>query len=262
MARGRLRMYLGAAPVVGKTYEMLLEGHRQRAQGVDCMIGFVEPHGRRATEALVEGLEVVPRREVPYRGGMLPEMDLDAVLARHPQLALIDELAHTNAPGSRHLKRWQDIEELLVAGIDVMTTLNIQHLESLGDVLTGMTGVRQRETVTRSGGAPRNAAWHRFGCARGERREGRAISVAASTASRCELAVAVPSDGLDVGLVANCDGCLGNPAISARLVQRLVGLSPGDRPDFRGGGPLPRVGGGDCLGGSGGLLLHHAAAFV
>ena len=104
MARGRLRVYLGAAPGVGKTYEMLLEGHRRLEQGVDCVIGFVEPHGRRATETLVEGLEVVPRREVPYRGGMLPEMDLDAVLARHPQLALIDELAQVAelklAPGS------------------------------------------------------------------------------------------------------------------------------------------------------------------
>ena len=147
MAQGRLRVYLGAAPGVGKTYEMLLEGHRQREQGVDCVIGFIEPHGRRATQALAEGLEVVPRRLEPYRGGVLPEMDVDAVLARHPQLALIDELAHTNAPGSRNKKRWEDVEELLDAGIDVITTLNIQHLESLGDVLTEMTGVQQRETV-------------------------------------------------------------------------------------------------------------------
>ncbi|HXY66643.1 MAG TPA: DUF4118 domain-containing protein [Mycobacterium sp.] len=147
MARGRLRVYLGAAPGVGKTYEMLLEGHRQRRQGVDCVIGFVEPHGRRATQDLVEGLEVVPRRYVPHRGGVLPEMDVDAVLARRPQLALVDELAHTNAPGSRSPKRWQDVQQLLDAGIDVLTTLNIQHLESLGDVLTEMTGVEQRETV-------------------------------------------------------------------------------------------------------------------
>jgi len=147
MARGRLRVYLGAAPGVGKTYEMLLEGHRQRRQGVDCVIGFVEPHGRQATQALVEGLEVVPRRQVPYRGGVLPEMDVDAVLVRRPQLALVDELAHTNAPGSRNKKRWEDVEELLDAGIDVITTLNIQHLESLGDVMTDITGVRQRETV-------------------------------------------------------------------------------------------------------------------
>ncbi len=147
MARGRLRVYLGAAPGVGKTYEMLLEGHRQRRQGVDCVIGFVEPHGRRATQELVDGLEVMPRRYVRHRGGVLPEMDVDAVLARRPQLTLVDELAHTNAPGSRNPKRWQDVQELLEAGIDVLTTLNIQHLESLGDVLTEMTGVEQRETV-------------------------------------------------------------------------------------------------------------------
>jgi two-component system sensor histidine kinase KdpD len=147
MPRGRLRVYLGAAPGVGKTYEMLLEGHRQRRQGVDCVIGFIEPHGRRATQELVDGLEVVRRRYVRHRGGVLPEMDVDAVLARRPQLALVDELAHTNAPGSRNPKRWQDVQEVLDAGIDVLTTLNIQHLESLGDVLTEMTGVQQRETV-------------------------------------------------------------------------------------------------------------------
>ncbi len=140
-------MYLGAAPGVGKTYEMLLEGHRRRKQGVDCVVGFVEPHGRRATQDLVEGLEVVPRRYVRHRGGVLPEMDVGAVLARRPQLALVDELAHTNAPGSPSPKRWQDVQQLLDAGIDVLTTLNVQHLESLGDVLTEMTGVQQRETV-------------------------------------------------------------------------------------------------------------------
>ncbi|MGO9655717.1 histidine kinase, partial [Mycobacterium sp.] len=128
MTRGRLRVYLGAAPGVGKTYEMLLEGRRQRRQGVDCAIGFVEPHGRRATQELIDGLELVPRRYVEYRGGVLPEMDSAAVLARRPQLALVDELAHTNAPGSRNPKRWQDVQELLDAGIDVITTLNIQHL--------------------------------------------------------------------------------------------------------------------------------------
>jgi two-component system, OmpR family, sensor histidine kinase KdpD len=132
MQRGKLRVYLGAAPGVGKTYEMLLEGHRQRRQGVDCVIGFIEPHGRRATQKLVAGLEMVSRRYARHRGGVLPEMDVDAVLARRPQLALVDELAHTNAPGSRNPKRWQDVQELLDAGIDVLTTLNIQHLESLG----------------------------------------------------------------------------------------------------------------------------------
>ncbi|HMK63657.1 MAG TPA: DUF4118 domain-containing protein, partial [Acidimicrobiales bacterium] len=147
MPRGRLRIYLGAAPGVGKTYAMLLEGHRRVSQGDDCVVGFVEPHGRRATAALVEGLEVVPRRIVRYRGGTLEEIDVDAVLARHPRVALVDELAHTNAPGLHHSKRWQDVDELLDAGIDVVTTLNIQHLESLNDATAEMTGVRQRETL-------------------------------------------------------------------------------------------------------------------
>ena len=147
MARGRLRVYLGAAPGVGKTYEMLAEGHRRVSQGTDCVIGFVEPHGRRAIAAMAEGLEVVPRRRVAHRGGESLEMDIDAILARRPQVALVDELAHTNAAGSRHPKRWQDVEELLDAGIDVVSTLNVQHLESLNDVVAQMTGVRQRETV-------------------------------------------------------------------------------------------------------------------
>jgi two-component system sensor histidine kinase KdpD len=147
MARGRLRIYFGAAPGVGKTYEMLAEGHRRIRQGADCVIGFVEPHGRRAIAVMTEGLEVVPRRRVAHRGGELSEMDLDAVLARRPQVALVDELAHTNATGSRHPKRWQDVEELLEAGIDVVSTLNVQQLESLNDVVAQMTGVRQRETV-------------------------------------------------------------------------------------------------------------------
>jgi two-component system, OmpR family, sensor histidine kinase KdpD len=147
MARGRLRVYLGAAPGVGKTYEMLAEGHGRVSQGTDCVIGFVEPHGRRAIAAMAEGLEVVPRRRVAQRGGESSEMDIDAILARRPQVALIDELAHTNATGSRHPKRWQDVEELLEAGIDVVSTLNVQHLESLNDVSAQMTGVRQRETV-------------------------------------------------------------------------------------------------------------------
>ncbi|WP_165497184.1 universal stress protein [Rhodococcus sp. ABRD24] len=147
MARGRLRIYLGAAPGVGKTYEMLREGHRRADQGANCVIGVVEPHGRRATAAMAEGLPTVPRRCVSYRGLEQSEMDLDAVLARRPQVVLVDELAHSNAPGSRHLKRWEDVEELLEAGIDVVTTLNVQHLESLGDVVAQVTGVRQRESV-------------------------------------------------------------------------------------------------------------------
>ncbi|MFF5703962.1 DUF4118 domain-containing protein [Streptomyces sp. NPDC012794] len=147
MARGILRIHLGAAPGVGKTYAMLAEGHRRVERGTDCVVGFVEHHGRPRTEAMLHGLEQVPRRELSHRGAAFTEMDVDAVLARRPAVALVDELAHTNVPGSRNGKRWQDVEELLRAGIDVVTTVNIQHLESLGDVVETITGVRQRETV-------------------------------------------------------------------------------------------------------------------
>nr|WP_095875178.1 sensor histidine kinase KdpD [Streptomyces sp. TLI_235] len=147
MARGRLRIYLGAAPGVGKTYAMLGEAHRRAARGTDVVIALVEDHGRARTAELVAGLETVPRRPVEYRGARFTEMDLDAVLARRPEVALVDELAHTNVPGGRHAKRWEDVEVLLAAGIDVVSTVNIQHLESLGDVVEGITGVRQRETV-------------------------------------------------------------------------------------------------------------------
>ncbi|WP_329564236.1 sensor histidine kinase KdpD [Kitasatospora sp. NBC_01266] len=147
MARGRLRIYLGAAPGVGKTYAMLCEAHRRLGRGTDVVIGFVEHHNRSNTAELLHGLEAVPRRVMEHRGAEFTELDLDAVLARRPQVALIDELAHTNVPGCRNAKRWQDVEELLAAGIDVISTVNIQHLESLGDVVEGITGVRQRETV-------------------------------------------------------------------------------------------------------------------
>jgi two-component system sensor histidine kinase KdpD len=145
--RGRLKIFLGAAPGVGKTWEMLSEGHQRREAGIDVVVGVVETHGRRETGALVEGHEVVPRRRVDHCGHSLGEMDIDAILERHPQLALLDELAHTNAPGSRHPKRYQDVEELLDAGIDVYSTLNIQHVESLNDVVASFTRVRVRETV-------------------------------------------------------------------------------------------------------------------
>jgi two-component system, OmpR family, sensor histidine kinase KdpD len=147
MARGRLRVYLGAAPGVGKTYAMLSEGRRRQNRGTDLVIGFVEDHGRPLTAALTEGMETVPRKDVEYRGAWFTEMDLDAVLARRPEVALVDELAHTNVPGGRHEKRWQDVETLLDAGIDVITTVNVQHLESLNDVVESITGVGQRETV-------------------------------------------------------------------------------------------------------------------
>ena len=145
--RGRLKIFLGAAPGVGKTYEMLTVGRARLKAGADVVVGVVETHGRAETEALVEGFEVVGRRPVAYHGAALDEMDLDAILARQPALALVDELAHTNAPGSRHPKRYQDVEELLDAGIDVYTTLNIQHVESLNDVVAQITRIRVRETV-------------------------------------------------------------------------------------------------------------------
>ena len=145
--RGKLRIFLGAAPGVGKTFEMLLAGRARKAEGVDVVIGVAETHGRKETEALVQGLEVVPRVAIAYKDHALQEMDLDAILARKPDLALVDELAHTNAPGSRHPKRYLDIEELLAAGIDVYTTVNIQHVESLNDVVAQITRIRVRETV-------------------------------------------------------------------------------------------------------------------
>ena len=145
--RGRLRVYLGAAPGVGKTFAMLNEGRRRLARGTDVVVGYVEHYNRPLTREALEGLPVIPRKSVEYRGVTLEEMDVDAILARHPQVALIDELAHTNAPGSRNEKRWQDVDELLTAGVTVISTVNIQHLESLNDVVFGITGVRVRETV-------------------------------------------------------------------------------------------------------------------
>jgi len=147
MGRGKLRIYLGAAPGVGKTYAMLSEAHRRIERGTDCVVAFVEHHNRPRTEVMLHGLEEIPRRELAYRDTTFSEMDVDAVLARHPEVALVDELPHTNIPGSRNAKRWQDIEELLAAGIDVISTVNIQHLESLGDIVESITGVRQQETV-------------------------------------------------------------------------------------------------------------------
>ncbi|MFG6194292.1 DUF4118 domain-containing protein [Nonomuraea sp. JJY05] len=147
MSRGRLRVYLGAAPGVGKTYAMLGEGRRGMERGRDVVVGFVETHGRPRTAALLEGMEVIPRRTMTHRGATFTELDADAVIARGPKTALIDELAHTNVPGSRNVKRWQDIDDILDAGIDVISTVNIQHLESVNDVVQEITGVPQRETV-------------------------------------------------------------------------------------------------------------------
>ncbi|MDE5442632.1 DUF4118 domain-containing protein [Bradyrhizobium sp. CSA207] len=146
-ASGKLKIFVGAAPGVGKTYEMLQSAHAKRKAGVDVVVGFVETHGRAETEALVRDLEVIPRRKLDYRGQTVEEMDLDAVIARRPKIALVDELAHTNAAGSRHPKRYLDVEELLSHGIDVYTAVNIQHIESLNDVVAQITHVRVRETV-------------------------------------------------------------------------------------------------------------------
>jgi two-component system sensor histidine kinase KdpD len=145
--RARLRIYIGAAPGVGKTYSMIEDAHTFRREGIDVVIGFVETHGRADTDARIADLEVVPRRTVEYRGVVLEELDVDAILKRKPALCVVDELAHTNAPGSRHEKRYQDVLELLDAGIGVMTAVNIQHLETLNDAVSRVTGVRVRETV-------------------------------------------------------------------------------------------------------------------
>jgi two-component system sensor histidine kinase KdpD len=144
---GKLRIFVGAAPGVGKTYEMLQQAHARKRDGYDIVIGFVETHGRRETEALLAGLEIVPRRRIEYKGQRLDEMDLDAIIARRPQIVLVDELAHTNVEGSRHPKRYLDVDELMRHGIDVFTTVNIQHIESLNDVVAQITHVRVRETV-------------------------------------------------------------------------------------------------------------------
>jgi two-component system sensor histidine kinase KdpD len=145
--RARLRIYIGAAPGVGKTYEMLQEAHALRARGLDVVVGFVETYGRRDTEAQLGDLEVIPRRKVEYRGVTLEEMDVDAIIRRRPDVCVVDELAHTNVPGSRHARRYQDVLSILDAGIHVMTAVNIQHLETLNDAVAKATGVRVRETV-------------------------------------------------------------------------------------------------------------------
>lgn len=147
VTRGKLKVFLGAAPGVGKTYAMLEEGNRLRSEGRDVVVGFVEPHERSETAAMIGDLEVIPRRVAEYRGAAFEEMDLDAVMARLPDVALVDELAHTNVPGSRNTKRWMDVEELLDAGIDIFSTMNVQHLDSLNDVIHEITDVVQKETI-------------------------------------------------------------------------------------------------------------------
>src|SRR4051812_19303683 len=145
--RGKFKIFFGAAPGVGKTYAMLLAARRRKTEGADVVVGIVETHGRADTEAQLAGLEVVARRKVDYKGRALEEMDLDAILARRPALVLVDELAHTNTPGSRHPKRYLDVQDLLAAGIDVYSTMNVQHVESLNDIVARITRIRVRETV-------------------------------------------------------------------------------------------------------------------
>jgi len=145
--RGRLKVFLGYAAGVGKTHQMLTEARELKRRGVDVVIGYFEPHGRKDTIALTEGLEIIPRREVDYRGSRFEEMDTDAILRRNPEVAVVDEFPHTNVPGSPRLKRWEDVHALLDAGIDVLTTMNVQHLESLNDQIWRSTGVRVRETI-------------------------------------------------------------------------------------------------------------------
>ena len=145
--RGKLKLFFGAAPGVGKTYAMLQEVQEKRAQGLDVLVGWVDTHARKDTEAMLAGLEVLPRKTIVHRGFKYQEFDIDEVLKRRPGLVVVDELAHSNAPGSRHPKRWQDVEELLDAGINVYTALNVQHLESLNNVVERMIGVTVNETV-------------------------------------------------------------------------------------------------------------------
>ena len=144
---GKLKIFMGYAAGVGKTYHMLEEAQQLRAQGVDVVVGYFEPHGRKDTIARAEGLELIPRRDVDYRGSCFEEMDTEAILARHPAVCVVDEFPHTNVPGSERLKRWEDVQRLLDAGIDVLTTMNIQHLESLNDQVWQITGIRVRETI-------------------------------------------------------------------------------------------------------------------
>src|ERR1700747_1315687 len=145
--RGKLKIFFGMSPGVGKTYAMLQAARQKQAEGCEVVVGIVETHGRKETEALLEGMPIMPRLQIEYRGTTLTEMDLDAILTWHPGLAVVDELAHTNAPGSRHPKRYQDVLELLDAGIDVFTTLNVQHLESRADTVQQITGIKIHETV-------------------------------------------------------------------------------------------------------------------
>lgn len=264
MARGTLRIYLGAAPGVGKTYAMLCEGRRRAARGTDVVVGLVEDHGRPRTREVLADLPVLARRTVEHRGARLTELDLDALLARRPALALVDELAHTNAPGSRHAKRWQDVEELLAAGIDVVSTVNVQHLESLNDVVVTVTGVPQRETVpdafVRSADqvdlvdmSPealrrRMAHGNVYAPEKVDAALGNYFRVGNLTALR-ELALLWLADKVDEGLQTyrHAHGIGGTWAARERVVVALTGGTEGDTLIRRGARIASRQNGGDLL---------------
>jgi two-component system, OmpR family, sensor histidine kinase KdpD len=156
--RGKLKIFMGYAAGVGKTYKMLEEAQSLKASGVDIVVGYFEPHGRKETIAKTEGLEIIPRKRIQYRDTLFQEMDTEAILTRHPQVSVVDEFPHTNVPGSERSKRWEDVEVLLAAGIDVLTTMNIQHLESLNDQVWQISGVRVRETI-RIGWSSKRTKW-------------------------------------------------------------------------------------------------------
>ena len=265
MGRGRLRIYLGAAPGVGKTVAMLDEGRRRAGRGTDVVVGFAETHGRPRTAERLEGLEVVPRKEMTYRGATFTEMDVDAVLARHPQVALVDELAHTNVPGSPREKRWQDVELLLEAGIDVISTVNIQHLESVNDVVEAITGVPQRETVPDSvvraadqvelvdmtPEALRRRMAHGNIYAAGEgRRRARRTTSAPATSRRCASS---PCSGSptrstrDCSAIASSTASTGTWETRERVVVALTGGPEGETLLRRGARIAARATGGELL---------------
>ncbi len=245
MSRGHLRIYLGAAPGVGKTFAMLDEGYRRHERGTDVVVGFVETHGRPKTAAQLRDLEIVPRRLLTHRGAMFEEMDVDGVLARRPPVVLVDELAHTNVPGSRNPKRHQDVEELLAAGIDVITTVNVQHLESMNDVVEQITGVKQHETVpdavvraadqvelvdmTPEALRRRMAHGNIYGAEKVDAALGNYFRVGNLTALR-ELALLWVADKVDAGLqeYLEAQGISGTWETRERVVVAVTGSPSGD----------------------------------
>ncbi len=219
--RGKLRVLLGAAPGVGKTYDMLAEGHRLLGEGKDVVIAIVETHGRSATTRMTEGLPILPRRSVEHLGVVLEEMDLEGALARAPEIALVDELAHTNAPGSRHQKRWQDVEDLLDAGIDVISTLNIQHIESLNAFRDSMCWMFSVEMTSIPASRRSSTSCQRFWC----REPGAFVCASSSTSAISGARASAPSRSISSRTTPRCStlrrGSIGRPS-----VMRVVALRP------------------------------------